>query len=250
MTLWAPYLNYLEKKTDIKLELKFYSNIGSFERGFLNAESDFVFINPYHAVMAKKAHGYIPLLRDGSKQLKGILVVLKEGDIDDIQKLDGKKIAFPSPNAFGASLYMRALLAKEKKIKIVPVYVKTHDNVYLNVVNETTAAGGGVGRTLNHQEDYIKEELNILYKTPGVAPHPLAAHPRVSKEDRKAIIEATLALINEADGAEKLKKIKLKQPIKADYTTDYATLESLGLEEFVAKGASQKNNSNKHHATY
>jgi ABC-type phosphate/phosphonate transport system substrate-binding protein len=42
MTLWAPYLNYLEKKTDIKLELKFYSDIGSFERGFLNAESDFV----------------------------------------------------------------------------------------------------------------------------------------------------------------------------------------------------------------
>jgi phosphonate transport system substrate-binding protein len=56
--------------------------------------------------MAKKAHGYIPLLRDGSKQLKGILVVLKEGDIDDIQKLDGKKIAFPSPNAFGASFFI------------------------------------------------------------------------------------------------------------------------------------------------
>ena len=61
-----------------------------------------------------------------------------------MQDLDGADIAFPAPNAFGASLYMRALLAEQEKININPIYVETHANVYRNVIFGRASAGGGV----------------------------------------------------------------------------------------------------------
>jgi hypothetical protein len=55
-------------------------------------------------------------------------VVRKDDPIKSAGELDGKEVAFPAPNAFGASLWIRALLAEREKIRIVPAYVKTHSN--------------------------------------------------------------------------------------------------------------------------
>lgn len=142
--IWQPILNHLETQTGEKLELKGSPTIPMFESEFMDGEFDFVYMNPYHLVMAQREAGYRPLVRDVGSELFGVLVVSKSGGIREVKDLEGKVIAFPAPNALGASLQMRQELTDNYGLHFSSRYVKTHDSVYLNVLLGEAAAGGGV----------------------------------------------------------------------------------------------------------
>lgn len=230
---WQPLLTYLSETVGVDFELHIADTIPAFETEFLAGRPDFAFLNPYHEVMAMRAQGYLPLVSDGSRQLKGILVVRADSPVASVRELDGQAIAFPAPNAFGASLYMRALLAEQEGIAIEPVYVETHANAYRHTLLRRTAAGGGVMNTLVKEDDAFRAQLRVLYETPGVTPHPLAAHPRVPEAVREAVIEALLALAGSPEGRERLRRVQLTEPIRVDYDRDYRGLEELNLEAYV-----------------
>ncbi len=229
---WAPLLAYLEKEAGVSLQLRVMDRIPKFESDFLAGLPDFVFLNPYHAVMAKKARGYVPLLRGGAP-LNGILVVDRNGPVKRLADLEGKTLAFPSPNAFGASLYLRALLAEKEKITFTPSYVGTHQNVYRHVLLGMVAAGGGVGATLEKEPASAQSRLVAIYSTPGVASHPLAAHPRVPAEVRERLVAALLKLDHDPAGRKLLEAVELDQTQVANYARDYAPLEKLKLEHYA-----------------
>ncbi len=119
---WTPVLRYLSEKTGIQLRLNIYNNITTFERSVFQGKPDFAYMSPYHLVLTQKAHPYLPLVCDGSEKLKGILVARKDSPYKTIKDLDGKPIAFPSPNAFAASLYMRALLVEKEGLNFPCLY--------------------------------------------------------------------------------------------------------------------------------
>jgi len=229
---WGPLVKELENRTSLKFELKTYKSIPEFEKAFLKGELDFVFMNPYHQVMAYKAQKYIPLLRDKTP-LTGILVVRRDSPVKEVKDLDGKVIAFPAPNAFAASLYMRALLTENFKISFTPEYVKTHDNVYRQVILGKAQAGGGVNNTFLRQPEEVKRELRVLYETPSAAPHPLSVHPRVPKEVRDKVKKAILDMANEPSMKALLDRVQMPNPVPADYALDYKPLEKLNLEKYV-----------------
>jgi phosphonate transport system substrate-binding protein len=189
-------------------------------------------MNPYHAVMAKHAQGYLPLLRDG-KPLTGILLVRQDSPYKSVADLSGKAIGFPAPNAFGASLYMRALLTESFKINYETRYLNTHSNVYRHIAQGSVAAGGGVNLTFNDETPEIRKQMRVLYQTPAVAAHPLMAHPRVPLRIRAVITEAFLALQRDEAGRELLKEVRTPQPVRADYQQDYLPLEKLKIQKYV-----------------
>lgn len=229
LATWDPILNEIQVKTGCTYELGGNKSIAEFEEKFQAGEYDIAYMNPYHSVMAYKAQGYVPIVRSGEKKLQGILVVRKDSPIQDITELDGKELAFPSPNALGASLLMRAELATKHGLSIIPRYVKTHSSVYLHVIKKLTEAGGGVGRTFNEQKDMIKDRLRVLYRTSKVNAHPLVAHPRLDEALRMKIQEAFLAVGNEQPKL--VEKIPMKSPI-ATSLEDYEDLQAMGLEAF------------------
>ncbi len=230
---WAPLLARLSKDTGFTLELKIATSIPLFEASFVKGEPDFAYMNPYHAVMAKKAQAYLPLLRD-SKPLTGVLVVRKDGQFKTLKDLNGQKIAFPAPNAFGASLYMRALLTEEAGIQFEPTYVKTHSNVFRHVIRKEAAAGGTVNAPLDDELPAVRDQLHIVFQTPPAASHPVVAHPRVAGAAQKALTQAFLALTQDAEGRALLKDIRTPTPVAASYPADYLPLEKLRIEKYVA----------------
>lgn len=232
--IWNPILSEIKKKTGIKLKLIGSPTIPDFENEFNAGKFDFAYMNPYHMLIANKSQGYTPLVRDNGRKLHGILVVRQDSKIKSVKDLSGKKVAFPAPNALGASLLMRANLAEEYKVKINPIYVKTHSSVYLNVIVKQTAAGGGVQKTLNQQRDNIKGALKVLHKTPKVAPHPLAAHPRVPKDVIKLIKETFLKIGDSDTGKSLLAKIPMKKIGNAQLS-DYTPLKKFKLEKYYVK---------------
>jgi len=229
--IWKPILAELEQTTGFKFKLRGAANIPEFEKQFLAGEFDFAYMNPFHLLIANESQGYIPLVRDHGKKLSGILVVRKDSGISSVNALDNKVIAFPSPNALGASLQMRAELHDRFNINIKPSYVKTHDSVYLNVLLKQASAGGGVQKTLNRQKDNIKNALSIIYKTTPVAPHPLVAHPRVDKKAYLKIKTALLQLGKTKKGKRLLAKIPMKK-IGTASLSDYTPLQDMNLKRF------------------
>jgi len=232
--IWNPILNEIKKKTGYKLKFVGSPTIPDFESEFSAGSFDFAYMNPYHALIANKKQGYIPLVRDNGRELQGILVVRKDSGIDSVKDLNGAKISFPAPNALGASLLMRADLRNQHKINFNPVYVKTHSSVYLNVIVKQTDAGGGVGKTLKQQKENIRGALKVIYRTPKVSPHPLSVHPRVPEKVKEDIKQAFLKLGESDAGKALLSKIPMKKVGDAKIS-DYTPLNKFNLDEFYVK---------------
>lgn len=230
--VWAPILARLSQEAGVQFTLKLSKDIPAFEDEVMAGKPDFAYMNPYHQVIARKAQGYVPLVRD-SKLLTGILVVRKDDPIKSVHELEGKTLAFPAPNAFGASLLIRGHLAEQDKIHITPFYAKTHTNAYRQTIVGKTAATGGLRATLDKEPDEVRATLRVLMETPGASPHPLSAHPRVPLSVQQAVMNAMLKLAADPDLQDAFKEIPMPNPVKADYTRDYKALEQIKLDKYV-----------------
>lgn len=228
--IWKPVLDELHRLTGLSFRLASVPTIPVFEKEFLNGVYDFAFMNPYHALKARKSQRYAPLVRDRTP-LRGILVVRKDSPLQKPSQLNNRIVAFPSPNALGASLLMRAELSRLFHVNIEPLYVKTHDSVYLHVVQGLADAGGGVQKTLEEQEQPIRDRLRVVYTTREMPSHPIVAHPRVAGADAEKVRNALLAMAASEPGRKLLARIPMNQPVPAAMN-DYFMMINWGLESF------------------
>lgn len=229
--IWRPILDELERRTGFTFNLVGSPKIPVFAQKCMDGDYDFAYMNPYHLLMSHDTQGYLPLVRDGGRMLRGILVVAKDSPIRSVRELAGKSVAFPSPNALGASLLMRAELARLYGVTVNPRYVQTHSSVYLHVALGLTEAGGGVASTLNSQKSDIRQKLRILYETKPVNPHPISVHPRVPEAHRNKVRQALLEMARTEKGAALLAKIPMRKAV-ASSIEDYTPITSSELEKF------------------
>lgn len=231
--VWAPILERVSQESGVRLSLKLVRDIPAFEAELAAGRPDFAYMNPYHQLQAHESQGYLPLLRD-RKLLQGLLLVRHDDPIKSVQELQGKEIAFPAPNALGASLLVRAQLAEQEKVDIKPVYAKTHTNAYRQTLIGKTAASGGVHATLNKEGDAVRGGLRVLMETQGAAPHPFSVHPRVPAERARAVANAMLKLAGDASLQALFQDIPMRELMRADFDRDYRPLARLKLQKYVA----------------
>lgn len=229
---WAPLLQRVGKEAGLCFELRVAPNIPEFEQTLLKGEAQFAYVNPYHAVLAQQKRKFQPLLADSQELLSGIVVVRRDNPIQSIEGLKGKQVAFPAPNAFAASLLIRAELAK-KNIDIQPVFVKTHSNVYRAVIAQDMVAGGGVNNTLATETPEVQSQLRVLYASQAYTPHPVITHPSVAPAAREQFLNAVLKIARDAEGKKLLEGVNIAQPQAVTYAKHYKVLESLKLDKFL-----------------
>lgn len=225
---WSPLLEELEKQTGLTIKLQLADSIPEFERKLLLGHYDFAYANPFHAVMGHKSQGYQPVVRDNSRRLKGILVVRKDSKIHQVQQLQNLSIAFPSPNAFAASLFMKTELVNKEKINFQTRYAESHTNAIRYVLLGKADAGSVVVRTLEKQRAEARENLRTIYQTPEILSHPIISHPRVSKNNKRKFQQAMLKIGNTTAGQQLLANINIQSPVTSSYA-EYKNLESLKL---------------------
>lgn len=228
--IWKPILNEVSRLSGLKLEMTAALSIPEFEREMARGAVDFVYANPYHILREYTRQGYLPLVRDQSP-LRGILVVRKDSPLRSPAELDGQNMAIPSYNALGASLLLRADLEHLFKARPVPVNVKTHSSVYLQVASGQIPAGGGVEKTLQEQDPKVQSMLRVLYTTRDMPSHPVAAHPRVPPKVRDALQEAFLKLAATEEGQKLLARVPMPKPV-ATNMLDYLPMRQWGLDSY------------------
>ena len=225
--IWNPIIAELARRTGLRFRLVTTLTIEDFEKEFVRGGFDFVYMNPYHVL---KARGCLPLVADASP-LRGILVVRRDSPVRKVAELEGQTIAFPSPNALGASLLMRADLERLHHIAFKTLYVKTHSSVYLHVIKGLAAAGGGVEKTLTEQEPAIRESLRVLYTTRAMTSHPVSAHAHVPAAVRERVRQALLAMDVTPEGRALLAKIPTRKLVPVS-RGDYESMRDWGLDAY------------------
>jgi phosphonate transport system substrate-binding protein len=232
---WQPIIDELTRRTGLTFTLASVPQEAGFEKRFLAGEYDFAYMNPYHAVLATQRQGYQTLVRDHAEFLYGVLVVRRASPIHAPRDLDGKTVAFPSPNSLGASLLIRADLANTFHVRITPRYVQTHTSVYLQVAQGMVDAGGGVQGTLDSQPQAVRDRLRVIHTTVKVPPHPLMAHPRVPLAVQNKVRQAFLDMGATAAGQALLAAVPIRR-IGPASAWDYVVLEQFGLKAFYVEG--------------
>jgi phosphonate transport system substrate-binding protein len=84
--IWIPILAELSKRTGLRLTMKGSPRIPEFEIAFEAGEFDFAYMNPYHAMIAARKQGYIPLVRD-AEPLYGVLAVRKDSPYQAVKPI-------------------------------------------------------------------------------------------------------------------------------------------------------------------
>ena len=233
--IWQPILQQLEQRTGARFRLTGSPTIAAFEKEILAGRFDFAYMNPYHIILVQQRNeGYLPLVKDVGRELRGILVVKKGETNIEMDELAGKPVAFPDTNALGTTLMIKQALEDKFNISIDPRYVKTHDSVYLNVALGRVAAGGGVQKTFDRQNPELRALLQVIYTTSGVTPHPFAVHPRVNRQLAEAVKQALLAMGKETTGRELLAAIPVEK-IGPASLADYAPLTDMNLQRYAVE---------------
>ncbi|MDH4164106.1 MAG: phosphate/phosphite/phosphonate ABC transporter substrate-binding protein [Nitrospirota bacterium] len=228
--IWKPVIDELEKKTGLSFKLVTTLKINDFEKEYMAQKFDFAYMNPYFIVRGVTPGTYIPLVRD-NKPHRGIVVVRRDGTVKRVADLAGKTVAFPSPNAIGATLMTRAELERLFNVTVEPLYVKTHSSVYLHVAKELAVAGGGVEKTLQEQDAAIRGLLTVLHTTEVMPNLPVAANRRIPETIREKVRRAFLELGTTEEGRAVLEKIPMKEVV-ATSMDEYLVIEKWGLDKY------------------
>ena len=226
--LWAPLLRYLSHKSDIHLKFETAPNIPEFEKRLARGEYDFAYMNPYHYTTFHEYPGYLAFAHQENKLLTGLIVTRVDSQLNLLEDLDGKDIAFPAPAAFAATVIPKSRLDKEG-IKYTPIYVHSHDSVYRNVAQGILVAGGGIERTLMALEPEIRKQLRVLWRSEGYTPHAFAAHPRVSKSIVTQLQQALVDLKNSDVGLEVLAPIRF-EGVKTAENKDWDNIRAMNIK--------------------
>lgn len=229
---WSPVLRHLQEKTGYRFVFRTAPDIPTFEDRLAAGEYDFAYMNPYHfTVFNQGDQGYQAVARAANKRIRGILVVRKDSTIQSLSELNGADLAFPAPAAFAASVVPRASLESEG-VRFQPRYVSSHDSVYRAVAKGLFVAGGGVMRTLKATAPEVRDQLRVLWTTPGYTPHAIAAHARLAPETVAKVREALVDLGGDAEAV--LGGLKI-QGFEAAVNSDWDDVRALGLQTPVGR---------------
>lgn len=232
LTIWLPILSELEKRTGHHFQLVTPADIPSFEKQYNSGSFDFAYVNPYLIVASSQK--YQPLVRDATP-IRGILVVARNSPAHTPADLDGAEIAFPAPNAVGASLLVRSELSRLFHIRFTPRYVNSHTATYLNVAQGLVPAGGGVQKTFDEQKEATRSLLRVIHTTQAVPSLPIAAHPRIAPAVQQAVRAALLDLAASPEGKALVDEIPMHRPV-ATSVKDYEVLQDMHLDSLFVTG--------------
>lgn len=230
--LWTPLIADVAARAGVAMRFTTAKDIATFEARLYAGEYDLAYVNPMHFVRAETAAGYRALARAQDHALRGVIVVAADSPFVTLADLDGAAVAFPSQNAFGATLLNRLAFA-DAGATIRPEFVRSHDSVYRAVAAGGFAAGGGVPRTFGAMPADMRAGLRVLYETRGFSPHAFAGHPELPRDVAAHIVDALIALAQTDDGRRILDDLRLK-PLTAATSGDYADIRAIdaALSEF------------------
>ena len=207
---WNPILTYVTAKSGVPLELKLAKTAKEGNAAAEKGAYDFLYTNHFFTPERDKL-GYRVIARPAGPGIKSQIVVPADSPVKTLSDLEGKDVAFVSPDGFtGYWLSYDALLAAKVKVNVVFTGNQEASSAQLKVnkvaaagVNSTIMARYGRREGFEYRAVWTSELFQDLC---------IMANPKVSVEKSTAVANALVGMLKDPvgrkileDGAELLK---------------------------------------------
>lgn len=196
--LWNPILRYLGEKSGVPLTLAMGKTAQETTNRTVAGQYDFVYTNHLFTPERDKL-GYKVIARFNTDEIRGQIVVPSNSSIQSLSDLNGKKVVFPSAEAFaGYALPMRAL--QDNNVQIEACYAGNQEGAMMQL-SSGTAVAAGVNDVL--MKNFSQREgfpYRAIYTSEPYHSLPVMVHPRVPHSKVNKVRSAMLAMGSDAEG--------------------------------------------------
>lgn len=216
--LWNPILTYLGNKTGLKFRLRMGSTVQETDLMSKRGEFDFLYNNHIFDPEFDDAN-YRPLAQWGGKPLVGQIVVNVDSPLRTLKDLEGKKVVFPSRDAFIAYQVTRDALRKAG-VRIEEVFGANQNGAAVQLASGRADAASLNKFFANRFQTEGKGKFRPLYESGAWPNIPVLAHPRIPDKDASAVRQALLDMSTDPEGKALLENLKIPGflPVKdSDY---------------------------------
>jgi phosphonate transport system substrate-binding protein len=195
---WNPILTYVSMKSGVPLELKLAKTA---QEGNAIAEAgkyDFLYTNHFFTPERDRL-GYKVIARPAGPGIRSQIVVPVNSPMKSLQDLDGKEVAFVSPDGFtGYWLPMDALLRADVNVKVVFTGNQEASSAQLRV-NKVAAAGvnSSVMARYGRRESF---DYRPLWTSEMYQDLCIMANSKVPADKVAAVTAALIGMVNDPEG--------------------------------------------------
>jgi phosphonate transport system substrate-binding protein len=212
-TMYSPLAEYLSKEVGEKVTLVIPKDFDAYKAVVANGQVDMGFSNSLVYVQLKKDMNIDTLAvsaeKKGGTKFRGIIIARKDGGIEKVQDLKGKKLIFVEKDSAAGYTFQMLLLTKagidvNKDFTMLP-FAKKHDNVTMAVFNKAADAGGIREDDLDKMKDKVDlSQIKIVAYTDYFPNWPVYSTPKLNKATAAKIKAALINLKPGDPAAEKI----------------------------------------------
>jgi phosphonate transport system substrate-binding protein len=197
---WNPILRYVSSVSGVPLRLRIGPTVQETDGMMGRGEFDFVYTN-HNFRPEYDAMGFRVIARWGGEPIRCVIAVPLDSPVQVLADLTGKRVAFPSSDAFvGYAVPVVAL--KNARVGIEEVFAGNQEGAIAQLKIRRVAAAAVNSRFLaqySEREGVRFRELYISEPYPELA---VVAHPRVSPAIAEKVRQALLGMKSDPGAAE------------------------------------------------
>lgn len=194
---WNPILNHLAEVTGLRFQLRMGATVQETDAMMGRGEFDLVFTN--HNFLPEYDGIYRVIARWGGKPIYGVIAVLPESQVRGLKDLDGRRVAFPSKEAFVAYAVPMAAV-RQAGVRVTPVMAGSQEGALVQLQARQVDAAAVNSRFLSQFAATRKLGYREVYISEGFADIPVLAHPRLAKDKVESIRQALLNMTKDPKG--------------------------------------------------
>ena len=222
---WNPILMHVSRKSGVALELKLAKTVQDANALAEQGAYDFIFTNHFFTPERDRL-GFRVIARPAGRGIRGQIIVPHDSPIRSLQDLNGKEVAFPSPDAFaGYWLPMDALL--KARLNVKPVFTSNQEASFAQLKVGTVVAAAVNDTVIERYARREGFEYRLLWNSDVYNDLCIMVSSKVPKEKVTAVRDAFVDMMNDPEGRKVLEagaellKIKDKLGFIAADNRDY-----------------------------
>ena len=205
---WNPILHYVGAASGVPLQLRMGRTVQETDAMMGRGEFDFAFTN--HNFQSEFAGvGYRVIARWGGEGMRGVIAVPYESPLRRLEDLRGKRVAFPSRDAFAA--YAVPMLAlRQAGVGVEEVLGANQDGVLAQLKARRVDAAAVNSRFLAQYAEREKFRVRDVFVSDVYPDLAVIAHPRLGAATVERVRRALVAIKDDPAAAEILARAQSK----------------------------------------
>jgi phosphonate transport system substrate-binding protein len=189
---WNPILHYVSSRSGVPLRLRMGPTVQETDAMMGRGEFDFMFTN--HNFQSEfESVGYRVVARWGGDPIHGVIAVPADSPIENLKQLDGRRVAFPSADAFVA--YAVPVVAlKRAGVAVEEVFAGNQEGVLAQLKARRVDAAAVNSRFLRQYAEREHLRFREIFVSEGFPDLAVIAHPRVPEHTVAKVRQALLEM--------------------------------------------------------